>query len=383
METAAALLTERIGFQPSGTSAGRLDRALREGSAESGRPVGDYVAALAGDAVAFQDFVDRVTVQETSFFRHPEQFAALEHTIIPALPDPVVIWSAGCANGQEAYSLAILLEEAGRPGHVIATDVSSRALQRTRAARYEEREMRGLSAERRARFLRPDGQGFAFRETVRKRVLVVRNNLAEDPPPFAPGACHLVLCRNVLIYFSRDEIHAFLRKVHAQLPAGGTLMIGGSEALWHVTDVFEVDRSSGVFLYRRGQRPTKIAKPVRVAARARAPRVPRAPRVQPVPAPDAHEVRAAADAASARGDWAAAVAAYRQVTYLAPDDVLAYVGLGVAMEADHQADGALRAYRAARAALTRVDHASLAVALDGYRAQDVEQLLASKLRDTA
>jgi chemotaxis protein methyltransferase CheR len=240
--------------------------------------------------------------------------------------------------------------------------------------------MRGLSAERRARFLRPDGQGFAFRETVRKRVLVVRNNLAEDPPPFAPGACHLVLCRNVLIYFSRDEIHAFLRKVHAQLPPGGTLMIGGSEALWHVTDVFEVDRSSGVFLYRRGKAVKRApAKPARVVAPA--PR--RAPRVTAEPVPDAHKVRAAADAASARGDWAAAAAAYRQVTYLAPDDVLAYVGLGVAMEADHQADGARRAYRAARAALARVDHASLAVTLDGYRAQDVERLLASKLRGAA
>jgi chemotaxis methyl-accepting protein methylase len=379
MEAAAGLLAQRIGFQHSGTSAGRLERALRDGSTDTGRPVGDYVAGLAGDPAAFQDFVDRVTVQETSFFRHPEQFAAIERTLLPALPDPVLIWSAGCANGQEAYSLAMLLEEAGRPGRVIATDVSSHALARTREARYEARELRGLSPARRERFVVPDVRGFTLVPALRERVTVAHNNLASDPPPFATGACHLVLCRNVLIYFSREEIAAFLRRLHARLADGAHLMIGGSEALWHVSDVFTLDRSSGVFLYRRGATAT----PTRNPARAPAPRPARVPPIRPsVRLPEPEAIRVAAEAAGARGDWTAAAAAYRQVIYLLPDDVPAHVGLGVALESADQADGAQRAFRAARAALSRTDHDGLVRTLGGYSAQDVAQLLAAKLEET-
>jgi chemotaxis methyl-accepting protein methylase len=380
IETAEVLLARRIGFQSSATSAGRLERALRDGSADTGRPVADYVAGLAGDAVAFQLFVDRVTVQETSFFRHPEQFEALERTLLPSLPDPVLIWSAGCANGQEAYSLAMLLEEAGRPGSIIATDISSQALARTRAAHYDARELRGLSAARRERFVRPDGRGFVLDAALRARVTVARNNLAIDPPPFATGACHLVLCRNVLIYFSREEISAFLRKLHARLSDGAHLMIGGAEALWHVSDVFELDRSSGIFLYRRGT----AAKPTARTPRGDVERPLRSPPRPPTASlemPDPGEVRAAAEAAGARGEWKTAATAYRQLIYLLPDDVLGHIGLGVALEADDQPDGARRAFRAARVALARSDHDQLTSTLDGYGAKDVEQLLAAKLEN--
>ena len=92
-------------------------------------------------------------MQETAFFRHPEQFEVLARDVLPTLPQPVKIWSAGCANGQEPFSLAMLLEEQGIAGSVIGTDLSTTALQRTVAARYVTRELSGLSPRRIARHL--------------------------------------------------------------------------------------------------------------------------------------------------------------------------------------------------------------------------------------
>src|SRR6185312_14086517 len=102
---------------------------------------------LEHDADAFQSLLDRITVQETSFFRDPGQFTALA-SILTSIVEPVTIWSAGCANGQEAYSLAMTLAESGiEDWRVIASDISTSALSRTEEACYSERELRGLSPE--------------------------------------------------------------------------------------------------------------------------------------------------------------------------------------------------------------------------------------------
>jgi len=132
---------------------------------------------LGGDAL--QGLFNRVTVQETAFFRHPQHFQALARDILPALSRPVTIWSAGCANGQEAFSLAMLLEEQGIDGRVIATDISTAALQRTAAARYTGRELSGLSPERIAGHLTRTADTWHVNKPIRDRVSTLRHNLLD------------------------------------------------------------------------------------------------------------------------------------------------------------------------------------------------------------
>jgi len=135
-----------------------------------------------------------VTVQESGFFRHPDQFAALAHEVLPALEGPVVVWSAGCANGQEAYSLAMELAASGHPDwQVLATDISAAAVARTRAARYTTAELAGIPPVHR-RWLLPAGDLWEVDPTLRARVRVEQANLTTRFPT-APGRCQVVFCR--------------------------------------------------------------------------------------------------------------------------------------------------------------------------------------------
>lgn len=168
-------------------------------------------------------------VVETAFWRHPEQLDAIGR-IAAAAEGPLAIWSAGCATGEEPYSVAIALLEAGRAGRgdrVIATDVSERALATARIGLYGPRALRKLPPAVAERWLA--GQGDR-RVGVAPRALVwfVRHNVVSDPPP--PGApFDVVLCRNVLIYFDGATATAALRRLADALRPGGTLVLGPVE----------------------------------------------------------------------------------------------------------------------------------------------------------
>jgi chemotaxis methyl-accepting protein methylase len=161
LDEAGRLLSRRVGLRLDPAIRGRLGRAVRDEAARSGAKEADYVAQLDRDPELLQDLLNRVTVQETSFFRDLGQFVALATHVLPdlrAARQPVRVWSAGCANGQEPYSLAMTLAESGiADWTVIASDISTNALERTRRGQYKERELRGLSPARRATFLSPVG----------------------------------------------------------------------------------------------------------------------------------------------------------------------------------------------------------------------------------
>src|SRR5207245_4167144 len=106
-------LEVRVGLRLDRAMRARLDQFARETARERGLSLDQYSDLVHADDAARQDLVDRLVVPTTSFFRHPEQFEALRR-LLPDWPDPVTVWSAGCSTGQEAYSLAILLEESGR-----------------------------------------------------------------------------------------------------------------------------------------------------------------------------------------------------------------------------------------------------------------------------
>jgi chemotaxis methyl-accepting protein methylase len=392
------LLDARIGLRPQSTLRGRLRRSIRDEATASGDDLGGYVEQLSSSGGLMQSLVNRVTVQESGFFRHPDHFAVLAADILPALTRPATIWSAGCANGQEAYSLVMLLEEQAVEGSVLATDLSTSALERTAAATYETREITGLSTLRRRRHLTRDGDQWTVNTSLRSRVTTMQHNLLDGLPARVP-ACQVVFCRNVLIYFSPEHTAAFLDRVAAALAPGAYLFLGAAESLWHVTDRFEPVRLGESFAYRRRGEPANgrrhAATATRGPARSSSPRLrgsvqhPASRKRPPssvlprgsATATAAEEIGALAEAgrrALDAGESATAVVAFRKWAYLAPDDPLASLHLALALEAGGYHTFAQRAFGVARAAALRGGASIEATGLGGYSPDELVRLLESK-----
>jgi chemotaxis protein methyltransferase CheR len=185
---------------------------------------------LAADPAFAAELKAYLTIQVTEFFRNPEHFAHLARRVLPELPPVGRWWSAGCSIGAEAYSLGMLALEADRPAtRILATDIDPEALARTRAGVYREAELAGVSPQRRARFFTPaPGGGFAVRPELRRLVQVQRHDLLRDP---LPGPWDLILCRNVVIYFTAEARQALYRRFRDALRPGGFLFVGGTESV--------------------------------------------------------------------------------------------------------------------------------------------------------
>jgi chemotaxis protein methyltransferase CheR len=381
LQDVAALVAKRAGITIEPSTAGRLLTALIEEAGSRGTSPEAFAGRLDRDAEAFQALLDRITVQETSFFRDPRQFEALA-SIAASVPEPVTVWSAGCANGQEAYSLAMTFAESEVENwKVLATDISTRALARTRRARYVDREIGGLSSERRAAFLAPRDHGWEVVASLRDRVSILRHNLVSDPPPFAPGACSIVFCRNVLIYLRRSEVIRFLDRLHERMHSDGLLFLGFSESLWQISDRFRLLRIGDAFVYRPCGEDPSGERRVSRGQEAEASTVPiPPPAIQSVrPDESSGDLLAAGETAEERGDHATAAASFRRAAYLDPENPLAHFHLGLALEALGDRRSAHRAFRAAAVAIETSSNESIQGGLGGFGSNDFVQVLRSKL----
>ena len=180
---------------------------------------------------------EAVTVNETSFFRDPYQFARLEHQVLPQLlaaraeEKCLRIWSAGCATGQEVWSLAILLDAmapAGWTVEMIATDISGDAIARAEAGHYSQAEMmRGLALEDVARHFRAQESGFTISERLKRMVRFKKFNLLDSFGWL--DDLDLVFCRNVLMYFDSATRTDVLGRIADCLAPDGALLLGENE----------------------------------------------------------------------------------------------------------------------------------------------------------
>jgi chemotaxis methyl-accepting protein methylase len=404
VDRVSELLEQRIGLRTEPTARSRLRRGIRDELAGQGLDLEHYQDAVAARGPALQSLLNRITVQETSFFRHPEHFEVLARDILPRLAPPVRIWSVGCANGQEAYTLAMVLEEQGIAGSVIATDLSTDAVRRTADGRYTARETSGLSPTRMARHLTRSGAGWEVNAPLRARVTVLRHNLLE-PIPDRARACQVIFCRNVLIYISREYAKGFLDGA-ADTVKPVALFLGSAETIWSITTRFETVSVGATFFYR--PRPAGGAVRTRIPAPAPARPAPARPapapsrtapvsgratrsvptrpaRPRPVEPPDGTGDSAAAallasegGQALAAGDHRSAVISFRKWAYLTPGDALAYLHLGLALEAAGDQASAQRAFEAARSALTAAGPGHVEHAMEGYATDELLRLLDGK-----
>ena len=327
----AEIIRRETGITPAVSGDNVLRAALRRAAPEL-EPAA-FVRAAA-DPVRGRDLVqrliDEVTVQETTFVRDRAQldsipWPSLLHSAEAAGSAVIRVWSAGCATGEEPYTLALLAAEsfasARPPVDVLGTDISGRALAAAAAGRYRERAVRALDARLRLRYLeRQADDTYLVGDPLRRLVRYRRHNLARDPlPPLGEAGFDLIICRNVLIYFEASAAERVLERLDHSLRPGGKLLLGAADALRRTVRIAASDRT--------GDRPPASG-PLRAPGppgRLRAPgpggRHPAVPRTrQPVPAAEPADQRLTAVlVAAGKGDRDRAVA---EVESLLRDDPL-------------------------------------------------------------
>jgi chemotaxis protein methyltransferase CheR len=206
--------------------------------------------------------VDRVTNPETYFFREPDQLAAFSDEVVPAWeasasPDDTLrVWSAGCASGEEPYTLAMLLDERGvfgrREVDIVGSDISTTSLARARSALYRENSFRQTSEERRARFFELDAPGrFRLRSDIRNRVSFGRANLIEPARLSALSRFDVIFCRNVLIYLSEPAKRTVVEALYDRLKPGGHLFLGRVESLVAFATAFRLRHLERDMVYQK------------------------------------------------------------------------------------------------------------------------------------
>jgi two-component system, chemotaxis family, CheB/CheR fusion protein len=217
----------------------------------------EYYAMLRDNAAEAQALLDDLLISVTTFFRDSGAFEALARHAIPKLLKPnaadesVRVWVAGCATGEEAYSIAmLLLEEAAqhqiRPTiEVFASDLDPRALAAARAGRFPRAIEADVSEQRLRRFFTREGDHYRVRQEVRDIILFAAHDLLKDPPFSRVG---LISCRNVLIYLDRELQEQLCRTFYYALNSGGFLLLGPSESADHPPGLFQhVDRSARLY----------------------------------------------------------------------------------------------------------------------------------------
>jgi len=202
--------------------------------------------------------MNTITVQETYFWRELDQIRALIDVILPEYtkdhPDqPIRIWSAACATGEEPLSMAMALKEHGWfqrwPLTIHASDASAAALEKARQGVYWGRSFRNLPPQLQARYFEEDPGGQRVSPSIHDRVIWSKANIMVDEEIRSLAQSPFIFCRNVFIYFSKTSIKKTVALFHRYMPTPGYLFTGASESLLTVTRDFELEEIGGAFVY--------------------------------------------------------------------------------------------------------------------------------------
>lgn len=224
----------------------------------------DYVTLLeAPDAKEELGMLAReLTVPETFFFRHMDQFNALREVALPehlrasSGKRPLRILSAGCATGEEAYSIAIILREIGLDprwaASIRAVDLNPAALKKARAGRYAAWALRETPKYLCERWFTHDGRDFQLSDDIRRAVTFEQRNLTDrDETLWTPSSYDIIFCRNAIMYLTPEKMREVAELIEQALVPGGHLFLGHAETLRGISDAFTLCQSHGAFYYRR------------------------------------------------------------------------------------------------------------------------------------
>jgi chemotaxis protein methyltransferase CheR len=208
-----------------------------------------------------EEIVDRVTNNETYFFRESYQLEAFKDEILPEIYKQrprgkrLSVWSAGCASGEEAYTIAILILESGLFAdwdvRVFGNDISRRCLSVARKAHYGRSSFRATDERLVRRYFREAEGKQQVREEVRALCSFGQINLIDEQMMRLVGDIDVVFCRNVLIYFDVDSRRRVIGNFHKKLVSGGYLLLGHSESLINLTTAFDLVHLKNDMAYRK------------------------------------------------------------------------------------------------------------------------------------
>ncbi len=246
------------GFDFTGYKRSSIERRVMKRMGEVGVDrYEDYIDYLQLHAQEFAELFNTLLINTTAFFRDPRTWEFMANEIVPALvaarpaDAPLRVWSAACASGEEAYTVAmvfarVLGDDAFRDRvKIYATDVDEEALDQARHGAYLPRQVEDIPRDALERFFEQTNQRFVFRKDLRRSVIFGRNDLIQDAPI---SHIDLLVCRNTLMYFMAETQGQILRRFHFALDDDGVLLLGKSEMLIAHTDLFTpVDLKTRVF----------------------------------------------------------------------------------------------------------------------------------------
>ena len=247
------------GFDFTAYKPGSLTRRIQKRmSALAVDEFADYIDYLEVHPDEFGQLFNTILINVTAFFRDESPWEFIRMSVIPELlsglgaDEPIRVWSAGCASGEEAYSIAMLLAEALGPEpfmqrvKIYATDVDEEALNEARRATYAARAVEAVAPALVEKYFNRDGEVFSFDKDVRRSVIFGRHNLIQDAPI---SRINLLLCRNTLMYFNAETQARILKRFHYALAESGILFLGKAEMLLTRSDLFApVDRRLRIFV---------------------------------------------------------------------------------------------------------------------------------------
>jgi len=265
LEQFRTIVERRLGLHYEDGKLEYLAEVVRQRMELLGSPrFASYVERLTSSAQGeFRALAEQLTVNETFFFRNADNFRAVAEMVLPEriranIRDKRLrILSAGCASGEEAYTLAILVREAlpdlaSWDVKILGIDVNQAILAKATQARYSAWSLRATSEDVKRRYFRPDGRDFVLAPAIQEMVTFDERNLvAEDPGFWRSLACDVVFCRNVLMYFTPDKARDVVRRISQALVPRGFLFLGYAETLRGLTQEFHLCHTHDTFYYRR------------------------------------------------------------------------------------------------------------------------------------
>lgn len=211
-----------------------------------------YVACLKTDRRKFDEFVNHITINVSEFYRDSDQWKVVEEKAIPELIQRfgrnLKIWSAACSTGDEPYSLVMALSRhlPLTSIRVYATDLDRQVLEAAKVGLYPAKSIAAVPADLKRRYFRQIGDSYKIADEIKSRVEFKEHNLLKDA---YPTGCHMIVCRNVLIYFTEEAKDVVFRKYIKSLVSGGLLFIGGSEQIINHKEIGYIRKNA--FFYQK------------------------------------------------------------------------------------------------------------------------------------
>ena len=212
----------------------------------------NYVAALKKDNRLFEEFVNYLTINVSEFYRNPEQWRLLDKEIIPELISKfgksLKVWSAACSTGDEPYSLVMALSRhiPLNQINITATDIDKQVIEKAKVGLYNEKSIAAVPDDFKKKYFTKVGPSYQIANEIKSRVQFKQHNLLKDS---YPDRCDLIVCRNVLIYFTEEAKDAVFRKFNSSLKNEGILFIGSTEQIMNYKEI-NYERKNSFFYVR-------------------------------------------------------------------------------------------------------------------------------------